>query len=384
MEQAADRDPTFSTAKAQRLRLGRILGGAASYALTTAIVIVCWMFGFLDGERLLHFVAAVVTINVVAIMLVLTNWNLRFADPSMTGMLIVASLAPSVYVMYYVTEPMIRAAFLLMATVAMLFGVLAFDFRRMLALGGAVLASYLGILLALYHWAPERLDHAYRSGIGVCLCHRLDAGRLSGKLLAKLRESLRSKNHDLLETMAELEDLATRDPLTRLPNRRTAMMQLNRELNRSDRRETAGDTLCVALLDVDHFKRVNDDHGHQAGDDVLRLLGSAMSNAIRQGDFIARFGGEEFLLILPETTLEGGRIGAQRLCDAIAGHTLSERLPADTPITVSIGLAAHEPHRRIEETLGFADKALYEAKARGRNQVVAWDSDARPCGPAKA
>jgi diguanylate cyclase len=374
MEQAADRDPTFSTAKAQRLRLGRILGGAASYALTTAIVIVCWMFGFLDGERLLHFVAAVVTINVVAIMLVLTNWNLRFADPSMTGMLIVASLAPSVYVMYYVTEPMIRAAFLLMATVAMLFGVLAFDFRRMLALGATVLASYLAVLLALYYWAPERLDPRIEAVLVVAYAIVLMQVASLGSYIAGLRESLRSKNNDLVKTMAELEDLATRDPLTRLPNRRTAMQQLHRELNRSDRRATSGDTLCVALLDVDHFKRVNDDHGHQAGDDVLRLLGDTMSSTIRQGDFVARFGGEEFLIILPETTLEGGLTTAQRLCDAIAGLP-SETLPADTPITVSIGLAAHESGRRIEETLGLADKALYQAKNRGRNQVVVWRPD---------
>lgn len=309
--------------------------------------------------------------------------RLRLADPSMTGMLIVASLVPSVYVMYHVTEPMIRAAFLLMATVAMLFGVLAFDFRRMLALGGTVLASYMAVLLALHLWAPERLDPRIEAVLVVAYAIVLVQVASLGSYIAGLRESLRSKNNDLVKTMAELEDLATRDPLTRLPNRRTAMLQLDRELSRAERRESSGDTLCVALLDVDHFKRVNDDHGHQAGDDVLRLLGNTMSSAMRQGDFVARFGGEEFLIILPETTLEGGRITAQRVCDAIAGLP-PEHLPAGMPVTVSIGLASHDSGRRIEETLGLADKALYEAKARGRNRVVVWRPAASDCTSAKA
>ncbi len=378
MKQTVASDAAPATVKAQRLRLTRILGGTASYALTAAIVTVCWGFGYLDGERVVHFLIAVVAINLLAVGLVLGNWNLRLSDPSMTGPLIVASLLPSVYVMYHVSESMIRAPFLLMATVAMLFGVLALNFRRMLVLGAIVMASYLLMLAALYQWAPERLNLRIETVMVVAYGIVLVQIASLGSYIAGLRDTLRQKNAALTETLAELEVLATRDSLTRLPNRRTAMNQLRRELSRTERRDRSGDSLCIALLDVDHFKLVNDKHGHQAGDEVLRTLSDTMSSAMREGDFVARFGGEEFLVILPETTLEGATATAERLRQVI-GDTAHDTLPATSRITVSIGLAIHVDGRRIEETLGLADRALYGAKHRGRNQVAVWsDATAQP------
>lgn len=360
-----------AVARAQRLRLNRILGGSVPYALTAVIVTCSWLFGYLDGERVVHFVLAAIAINLIAIGLVLTNLNLRLGDPSLTGPLIIAALWPSIYVMYYLEEPMLRAAFLLMATVAMLFGVLAFDLRRMLALGGVVLASYLVMLLALYWFAPERVD--VRVEVVMILAYTVVLVQIAylGSFIAGLRKSLRDKNASLLKAMAELEDLATRDPLTRLPNRRTAMQQLDRELSRSERRRQDGDGLCIGLLDVDNFKQVNDRFGHQAGDGVLRLLGETMSDTMRQGDFVARFGGEEFLLILPETSLEGGRKAVERIREAVAAIPPRD-LSISHPVTISVGIAAHDPDRRIEETLGYADQALYRAKHLGRDRVEVW------------
>lgn len=149
------------------------------------------------------------------------------------------------------------------------------------------------------------------------------------------------------------------------------MQQLERELTRSERRRSGEDGLCLGLLDVDNFKRVNDEHGHQAGDEVLRVIGDTLNETIRQGDFVARFGGEEFLIILPDTGLDRGAAAAERLRRAISGIA-PERLPVPFPITVSIGLAAHGDARRIEETLGLADRALYQAKNGGRDRVMVW------------
>jgi diguanylate cyclase len=358
-------------AKAQRLRLNRILGGCVSFAFTAVIVVCSWTFGYLDGVRVLHFLLGVLIINAAAIALVKSDLNLRLKDPSLTGPLIVASLWPSVYVMYHVEEPILRAAFLLMGTVAMLFGALAFDFRRMLSIAGVALITYLILLLALFHFAPQRLD--LRVEIILIIAYVVVLGQIAylGSFIAGLRKTLREKNASLLTTMAELEELATRDPLTRLPNRRTAMQQLEREMSRTERRRNGGDGLCIGLLDVDHFKRVNDEHGHQAGDDVLRLIGDTLNAVMRQGDFVARFGGEEFLIILPEASLAGGEKAAERIREAIARIPL-DSLPTATAVTVSIGLAAHLPDRRIEETLGLADQALYEAKHLGRDKVVVW------------
>jgi diguanylate cyclase len=278
---------------------------------------------------------------------------------------------------------MLRPAFLMMATVPMLFAALAFNLRAMVRFGGVALLTYLVVLLALHVSAPQRLDLRMETIIVLAYAVMLGQTAFLGSLVAGLREKLRERNASLREAMVELEDLATRDPLTRLPNRRTAMQQLDRELSRNERRREGGDGLCIGLLDVDLFKRINDRYGHPAGDAVLRRIGDTLNEVMRQGDFVARFGGEEFLIILPETGLEGGQRAAERMREAIAGMALND-LPLQEPVTVSIGLAAHDLSRRIEETLGLADQALYEAKHLGRDQVVIWQENREGAGAALA
>jgi len=365
-------DHTQAIDNAQRLRLSRVLRGTMSFACTAAIVLACWAWDFLDGVRAVHYLISVTLINGAAIAMILSGANLRLRDPSMTAPLVIASLWPSLYVMYYVSEPMVRAAFLLMGTVAVLFGALALDRRQMLGLSAVTLLTYLVLLAALQRWAPERIELRLESLIALAYCIVLVQIASLGSFIGGLRHKLRQKNASLESTMAELRDLATRDPLTRLPNRRTAMTQLQRELARSQRRRDGQNDMCIGLLDVDHFKRINDRHGHQAGDAVLRRIGEALSEAMRQGDFVARFGGEEFLIIMPETSPAGALTAAERLRRAI-GSIPGEALDlADVP-TVSIGLAAHRADRRVEETLACADRALYRAKHLGRNRVALWD-----------
>jgi diguanylate cyclase (GGDEF)-like protein len=366
------RDHTQAIDKAQKLRLSRVLRGSMSFACTAAIVLACWAWDFLEGVRAVHYLIAVTLINGAAIAMILSGANLRLRDPSMTVPLVIASLWPSLYVMYHVNEPMVRAAFLLMGTVAVLFGALALDRRQMLGLSAATLLTYLLLLAALQRWAPERIDLRLESLIALAYFIVLVQIASLGSFIGGLRHKLRQRNASLESTMAELRDLATRDPLTRLPNRRTAMTQLQRELARCQRRRDGQDDLCIGLLDVDHFKRINDRHGHQAGDTVLRRIGDALSAAMRQGDFVARFGGEEFLIIMPDTAPAGAVAAAERLRQAI------ETIPGETlglteVPTVSIGLAAHRPDRRVEETLACADQALYRAKHLGRNRVALWD-----------
>jgi len=152
------RDHTQAIDSAQKLRLSRVLRGTISFACTAAIVIACWVWDFLEGARAVHYLIAVTVINGAAIGMILSGANLRLKDPSMTAPLVIASLWPSLYVMYFVNEPMVRAAFLLMGTVAVLFGALALDRRQMLGLSAVTLLTYLVLLAALQRWAPERID----------------------------------------------------------------------------------------------------------------------------------------------------------------------------------------------------------------------------------
>ena len=165
-----------------------------------------------------------------------------------------------------------------------------------------------------------------------------------------------------------LEALATTDPLTRVLNRRALLDRLTAEVDRARRFSSA---LSLLLLDVDHFKQINDTAGHLAGDSVLRQLGALLEDAVRKVDIVARYGGEEFVAILPETSSEGGVIFAERLRERIAGQAFDVGAERPVHLTVSIGIATF-PSARVastEDLFARADEALYRAKSGGRNQV---------------
>jgi two-component system, cell cycle response regulator len=165
-----------------------------------------------------------------------------------------------------------------------------------------------------------------------------------------------------------LEALATTDPLTRVLNRRALLDRLTAEVDRARRFEGS---LTLLLLDVDHFKQINDTAGHLAGDSVLRQLGALLEDAVRKVDIVARYGGEEFVAILPETTSEGGVIFAERLRERIASQAFDVNIERPVHLTVSIGIATF-PSPRVastEDLFARADEALYRAKSGGRNQV---------------
>src|SRR6185437_12276391 len=167
-----------------------------------------------------------------------------------------------------------------------------------------------------------------------------------------------------------LEALATTDPLTRVLNRRALLDRLATELDRVRRYRT---TLSLLLLDVDHFKQINDTSGHLAGDSVLRQIGALLQEAVRTVDVVARYGGEEFVTLLPETSDEGATSFAERLRERIAAQPFE--VGGETPVhlTVSIGIATF-PSPGVESTddlFARAESALYRAKSAGRNQVHA-------------
>ncbi len=165
-----------------------------------------------------------------------------------------------------------------------------------------------------------------------------------------------------------LEALATTDPLTRVLNRRALLDRLNAEVQRAQRYESG---LTLLLIDVDHFKQINDTAGHLAGDSALRQLGSLLDEAVRKVDIVARYGGEEFVAILPETSSDGGVIFADRLRERIASQPFDVGVEQPVHLTVSIGIATF-PSARVtstEDLFARADEALYRAKAGGRNQV---------------
>jgi len=173
-----------------------------------------------------------------------------------------------------------------------------------------------------------------------------------------------------------LLDQSTRDPLTGLGNRGATLAELQ---NRFDLSRRHGRPLAVIVCDLDHFKGVNDTYGHGAGDIVLAAFGERVRQNLRGTDLAGRIGGEEFLMILPETDMEGALLLAERLRSAI-GDTSYPLADGTIQVTCSLGVAERLPEDRDGGTLlGRADGALYQAKRRGRNLVVAAGMDSGSC-----
>ncbi|MCF6219003.1 MAG: diguanylate cyclase [Gammaproteobacteria bacterium] len=189
--------------------------------------------------------------------------------------------------------------------------------------------------------------------------------------MQKLQQELEESNQKLEESNMILQRLSTLDGLTGLANRRHFDETLAHEWKLATREKTP---LSIILLDIDFFKKYNDNYGHQGGDDCLRTVSAAMNRAIRRpGDFIARYGGEEFVVILPNTHCKGAEVIAEEMRLFVENEKLPhEYSEVSDYVTISLGIAAMRPVAgdKPEALVGRADKALYKAKGSGRNCYI--------------
>ncbi|MBI5757313.1 MAG: GGDEF domain-containing protein [Planctomycetales bacterium] len=165
------------------------------------------------------------------------------------------------------------------------------------------------------------------------------------------------------EQLGAMATQALTDPLTGLDNRRSLDQELKRQVARVNRH---GSHVCVVMIDLDHFKKVNDRFGHLIGDELLRTVSGLIKRVMRDGDFVARYGGEEFACILPNTSLEDSQIPAERIRCEIAAHSMKVGNANVSP-TVSIGISECTAGDTVEQFVHRADQALYAAKGSGRN-----------------
>lgn len=180
-----------------------------------------------------------------------------------------------------------------------------------------------------------------------------------------LQDELRHKNRQMEELLAKVEFMAVTDPLTELFNRRRFETIFKKELR--ERKRYKQDIACM-MIDVDHFKRINDLYGHEAGDSVLKDIAQILRRSMREVDTVARWGGEEFILVMPQTNRDRALEPATRVLHAVSERRF-EQVP-DERITISIGIAcARGETDTVERIIGAADRALYEAKRKGRNRI---------------
>jgi len=194
--------------------------------------------------------------------------------------------------------------------------------------------------------------------------------------LRRLNSQLLTMQHELEKKNSELERLAYFDTLTGLFNRRAILAKLDEWLHQVKR---YNDRLSVVMLDIDNFKHVNDSLGHRIGDRVLADISGLLRRSVRQTDFCGRYGGEEFLIILPQTDVTGAAIMAERMRAAIVGTPMHGPEASEFKVTASLGAAECCEGDDEDLLVGRADAALYKAKANGRNRV-----EIAPCQPPEA
>lgn len=247
------------------------------------------------------------------------------------------------------------------------------DLSRALAdEGGCVFRG--PVTLGSAHGTPRSLSATvYRHADGLLFVGEYDVPGLErvasmalglNQELADIQRELARRNRELKRTQAELEKLSRTDSMTGLPNRRHLDERLTEEIYRLRR---YGSSLCVSLVDVDHFKAINDHFGHRTGDAVLRTVARLLAQSVRRSDFVARWGGEEFALLLPETRLAGACTMLERLRQALSDHVVP---PLTAPLTASFGVSEVQAEEDGQSALCRADRALYRAKREGRNRIA--------------
>jgi len=360
-------DLWLGTEPAQRLRLRQTSLAMALMALCVPMMHFAVAMG--QGERGLFLWAwTAVSLGGMALAYaaIRSGWSLRFQDPSLTSLQIAFAIS-SAALGYAQAGPM-RGGVFPVLTLILMFGMFQLRARTAYALCLFALAAFGTVMAVMAAHQPARYPPAFEIGHFVMLACMLPAVAVLTARLSRIRRRLSAQREELARALVQLRAIATRDELTGLPNRRQMQALMDQALLRSLRH---GHEFCIAIADLDHFKRVNDQHGHAAGDVVLRAFAEAAHGALRATDVIARWGGEEFIVLLPDTALPPALAGMERLRERVAALRIDVGHGVQVSITVSIGLTGHHVGDTLAQTLERADRLLYQAKDEGRNRSCA-------------
>lgn len=361
-------DAVFSTDPKQRLRITRSLMAANVYVIYLALqAYACWA-GFVSP-----FDAALLTLAVLAYVIVVyvclrTGLNLRFREPALTLPQVMTSI--TLIVGGYSAMGPVHGAMLMLLALVLVFGIF-----NLQAGPFKIVSVYTMLLMGIAMVVKVRTDPVnYPLKLEIAHFILMAAIVPTISMLAvqfsSMRHRLQTQKNELAQAVNRIQLLATRDDLTGLPNRRHMLDVLTEHQQRLDR--SGHHRFCLALLDLDYFKRVNDTHGHQVGDEVLRHFAREARSVMRDVDVLARWGGEEFLMLLVDTSPELAQIGIARIRDKLAQSPVKVG-EAELLVRFSAGLTGYWGTERLDVCIERADKALYAAKARGRNcTTIEW------------
>lgn len=356
--------------RAQRLREKRLLTGLVSYGLALAVVIGAWLLGFYGVEVVLVVIAMVIPTNLLLFALIRTGQNLRFRDPNITLLQLCLASVPMLYAMFHAGEA--RGAFLVLTLSATMYGLFSFRTRDFIYFTAFIVLGYsvvIGLTLLLH---PDelrpRVDSLQWFAVLVAMAQFSSLAGYVTRLRGRLRErafELADRNLALEHALERIREMAMRDELTGAYNRRYLAEAIAMEKKRCERE---GGVFSFAILDVDFFKKVNDTHGHLAGDDVLRGVAGFLRRELRQTDLFGRWGGEEFAILLLGAEVEAARTTIERLLRALAAEEFETRA-GGIRVTASGGITDYRSPEDPDRTFARADEALYRAKNGGRDRV---------------
>lgn len=285
--------------------------------------------------------------------------NARFGDQSLMLPQILAALLIMLTVAYL--EQATQMALVPFVLIAFSFGIFRLSTASLILLLFGCLGAYLGIIAL--HVRAEGYGIGFRAELmqWFVLALTLPGMILVGKQIQNLRQLLNATRYQL----EHFEEKSVRDELTGLYNRR----QLQTELDRAKLQiDTLSIPFSICLIDIDRFKEINDNSGHLAGDTILKEFSCMARDSIRDTDILGRYGGDEFMLILPNTDLKGAVMHAERL--RVYAHFLDfQKILPQKHISLSIGVAQYRRGEKIDDLISRADAALYQAKQLGRNRV---------------
>ena len=362
----------------QSVRLRRFLLASATYAICVPLLALACILDMVARGPALLVAAAMVALNLAFYLVFRSGLNLRFADPSLTRAQVLAAITVLMFAVYSFDEG--RAMVLNLALVVLTFGVFRFTTREFVRTSLWILAGYALVINLLMHFKPETVNvhHEWFQWAG--LAGLLPLFAMIGGRISRLRERLRSSNEELRSALGAVRQMATHDHLTGLPNRVLFNEELLRALARAERHSRP---VTLLFMDLDRFKNINDTLGHQFGDRVLQEAARRLAACVREGDIIARFGGDEFVLLVEEL---GDPVAlaeiARKLLAAVSDlGTIDGR---ELNVSLSIGICAYPADGRdAKALLAGADIAMYRAKEQGRNGFCFYSAELQSHTPEK-
>ncbi len=344
----------------QSLRVRRFLLAALVYLLAIILLALYVRQGLLDWHEWRFAALFIVLVNAGLYGLLRSGRNERFADPSMTGVQMLLVCLIMGLVMYLLDGG--RGGMLLVFLVLLMFGVLRLNARQFTALGGFALLSYGTAVAAVWHQRPEAFNAQVELLHLAALSTLVPCGGFFASHVSGLRRALRERQIDLQRALEEVHDLRVLDPLTGISNRSAMVNFLTQEMQRAERLDQP---LAVILVDLQRFKQVNREYGHPAGDEVLKCVARRLRRCVRDIDGLGRYGGEEFLAVLPDAGPDEAGQVAGTLRECVESCRFSG-LPARFGVKCSMGVAVMEPDDTVWQMI---ERARAQAETDNDSQA---------------